>query len=96
MFGPYQQFQHMQGMADDTMSAFGRANALNANAAQSAADRAHEQAMQQQRLNAQMQMQQMDMQEKRERHSLLGGLLKRSMGGGGGFRIDGRGNYSEL
>lgn len=93
MFGPYQQFQHLQGMAEDTMSTIGRANAMNANAAQAAADRAHEQAMQQQRLNAQMQMQQAERQGQREKYGLLSGLIGKATGTSG-FHVDGRGNYS--
>ena len=96
MLGPFEQFSHLRNMSNDVMSSFARENERASQAAQDAAERQHQQAMQQQRLNAQMQMQQMDAQQQREKRSLLGGLLSRSMGSGGGFHVDGRGQYHKL
>jgi hypothetical protein len=92
---PYGQASHLQGMANQSMSAMQRENDSRVDQMREAAGQSHEMAMQGQRLNAGLAAQRMDLQKQREKYGVLSGLVGKATGTGG-FRIDGRGNYSSI
>ena len=93
LLSPYGQAGHLQGMANQAMSAFGKEHASRVDQMREAAGRSHEMAMQGQRLNAGLAAQQMDLQKQREKYGVLGGLVSK-ITGTSGISIDGRGNHS--
>jgi len=64
-------------------------------AAQFGQSRQHQMALQNNALNAGLQMKQMEMNRDAQKYNVLGGLL-RSATGMSGFRIDGKGRHSNL
>jgi hypothetical protein len=64
-------------------------------AAQFSQSRQHQMALQNNALNAGLQMKKMEMDRDAQKYNVLGGLL-RSATGMGGFRIDGKGRRTDL
>lgn len=88
-----QHFGQQQKALDSVNNAMSNAAGQWHDAYQMDASRAHQQSMQNDLLNAGIQMKQMDLQRDREKSGLLRGLLS-GISGNSGFTIDGKGNFN--
>jgi hypothetical protein len=90
-----QHFGHHNDMVKGVNDAMSDAAKQWSDAAQFDQSRQHQMALQNNALQAGLQMKQMEMNRDAQKYNVLGGLL-RSATGNSGFRIDGQGNYSNL
>ena len=93
MFG--QHFGHHNDMVKGVNDAMSGAAKQWSDAAQFGQSRQHQMALQNNALNAGLQMKKMEMDRDAQKYNVLGGLL-RSATGMSGFRIDGKGRRSNL
>jgi hypothetical protein len=96
MFQQHQQhFNQARDMVKGVNDAMSRAAKQWSDAAQFGANRQHQMALQNNALNAGLQMKKMETDRDAQKYNVLGGLL-RSATGMSGFHIDGKGRRTNL